>query len=96
MRKFRLFAKTITSIPTSTAVCKITACLLNQSFKKFSENVRRLVTMVEELSFYQVTNRLVRLLNQLPPEQISDPNRQRLTQVELAARLGTVREVNAY
>jgi CRP/FNR family transcriptional regulator len=57
-----------------------------------SHNLRMLVSAVEELSFYQVTNRLARLISRLPPEQLED---QRITQDQLAARLGTVREVVA-
>ncbi|MEW5867674.1 MAG: Crp/Fnr family transcriptional regulator [Chloroflexota bacterium] len=60
-----------------------------------TQNLRMLVSTVEELSFYQVTNRLARLLSQLPPEQLSGPAAGRLTQDQLAARLGTVREVVA-
>ena len=60
-----------------------------------SQNLRMMVTMIEELSFYQVTNRLARLINQLPPEQLEGPHAQRITQDQLAARLGTVREVVA-
>lgn len=58
-------------------------------------NLRMLVEKVEELSFYQVTNRLARLINQLPREQLSGQASQRITQDQLAARLGTVREVVA-
>jgi CRP/FNR family transcriptional regulator len=58
-----------------------------------TQNLRMLVDMVEELSFYQVINRLARLITHLPPEQLSGPRAQRLTQDQLAARLGTVREV---
>jgi CRP/FNR family transcriptional regulator len=57
-----------------------------------AHNLRMLVGVVEELSFYQVTNRLARLLSRLPSEQLED---QRLTQDQLAAQLGTVREVVA-
>jgi CRP/FNR family transcriptional regulator len=57
-----------------------------------SHNLRVLVGAVEELSFYQVTNRLARLISRLPAEQLED---QRITQDQLAARLGTVREVVA-
>jgi CRP/FNR family transcriptional regulator len=57
-----------------------------------TRNLRMLVGAVEELSFYQVTNRLARLLCRLPPEQIED---QHITQDQMAARLGTVREVVA-
>jgi CRP/FNR family transcriptional regulator len=60
-----------------------------------SQNLRMMVTMIEELSFYQVTNRLARLINQLPSEQLEGSPAQRITQDQLAARLGTVREVVA-
>jgi CRP/FNR family transcriptional regulator, cyclic AMP receptor protein len=60
-----------------------------------TKNLRMLVGMLEELSFYQVTNRLARLISQLPPEQLSGSSSQRITQDQLAARLGTVREVVA-
>ncbi len=60
-----------------------------------SENLRMLVGLVEELSFYQVTNRLARLISQMPDDQLMGKNAQRLTQDEMAARLGTVREVVA-
>ena len=58
-------------------------------------NLRMLLGMVEELSFYQVTNRLARLINKLPAEQLQGSKEERLTQDDLAARLGTVREVVA-
>jgi CRP/FNR family transcriptional regulator len=60
--------------------------------RNLSANLRMLVGVVEELSFYQVTNRLARLINNFPPEQLEE---QRITQDQLAARLGTVREVVA-
>jgi CRP/FNR family cyclic AMP-dependent transcriptional regulator len=60
-----------------------------------TKNLRMLVGMLEELSFYQVTNRLARLISQLPQEQLSGSSSQRITQDQLAARLGTVREVVA-
>ena len=53
----------------------------------------QLVNTVEELSFCQVTNRLARLLARLPDEQLMGQTDIRLTRDELAARLGTVREV---
>lgn len=62
---------------------------------KLSQNLRMLVNLVEELSFHQVTNRLARLIIQLPPEQLQGKTSQRITQDQLAARLGTVREVVA-
>lgn len=60
-----------------------------------SKNLRMLVNKVEELSFYQVTNRLARLISQLSEEQLSGERSYRITQDQLAARLGTVREVVA-
>jgi CRP/FNR family transcriptional regulator len=57
-----------------------------------TNNLRTLVGIVEELSFFQVTSRLARLIGRLPPEQLHG---QRLTQDQLAAHLGTVREVVA-
>jgi CRP-like cAMP-binding protein len=60
--------------------------------QNLSANLRMLVNVVEELSFYQVTNRLARLIGSLHPEQLQD---QSITQDQLAARLGTVREVVA-
>lgn len=58
-------------------------------------NLRMLLGTVEELSFYQVTNRLARLITKLPEEQLQGKKEERLTQDDLAARLGTVREVVA-
>jgi CRP/FNR family transcriptional regulator len=58
-------------------------------------NLRVLLGTVEELTFYQVTTRLARLIEQLPPEQLKGSREARLTQDVLAARLGTVREVVA-
>jgi len=54
-----------------------------------------LLGTVEELSFYQVTNRLARLISQLPGTQLQGDRGQRLTQDALVARLGTVRDVVA-
>jgi CRP/FNR family transcriptional regulator len=58
----------------------------------FGKNLRGLVRMVSEMAFYQVTNRLARLISELPPDEESRPP---LTQEQLAAQLGTVREVVA-
>jgi CRP/FNR family transcriptional regulator len=60
-----------------------------------TQNLRMLVRKVEELSFYQVTSRLARLITQLQPEQLSGDSPVRLTQDQMAAQLGTVREVVA-
>lgn len=60
-----------------------------------SQNLRMLVGKVAELSFYTVTARLALLLRDLPESQLSGSGRDRLTQDDLAARVGTVREVVA-
>lgn len=57
----------------------------------FGQNLRKLVRMVSELAFYQVTHRLARLLDEMPVEGSEIPPH--WTQEQLAARLGTVREV---
>jgi len=57
----------------------------------FGKNLRGMVRMVSEMAFYQVTNRLARLISELPTEE----PRLHLTQEQLAAQLGTVREVVA-
>ncbi|HUF00029.1 MAG TPA: Crp/Fnr family transcriptional regulator [Anaerolineales bacterium] len=57
----------------------------------FGKNLRALVRMVSEMAFYQVTNRLARLISELPVDEARPP----WTQEQLAAQLGTVREVVA-
>lgn len=57
--------------------------------------MRHLANMVSEMAFYQVTNRLARLISELPADDLSGESGPRLTQDQLAARLGTVREVVA-
>jgi CRP-like cAMP-binding protein len=57
----------------------------------FGEMLRNMVRMVSEMAFYQVTHRLARLISELPPGE-PGPH---WTQEQLAARLGTVREVVA-
>jgi len=57
----------------------------------FGEMLRNMVRMVSEMAFYQVTHRLARLISELPAEE---PPRH-WTQEQLAAQLGTVREVVA-
>lgn len=69
--------------------------LAHAVIRNLCSNLRMLVGIVEELSLLQVTNRLARLLSRLPQEQLDGPAAQRLTQDQLAARLGTVREVVA-
>jgi CRP/FNR family transcriptional regulator len=56
---------------------------------KFGQNLRNLVGKVSEMAFYQVTHRLARLITEMPAEE----TRPHWTQEQLAARLGTVREV---
>lgn len=60
-----------------------------------SQNLRKLVGLAAELSFYTVTTRLARLLREIPHDQLSGSGAKRLTQDDLAARIGTVREVVA-
>lgn len=55
---------------------------------KFGQNLRNLVGKVSEMAFYQVTHRLARLIAEM--EVSPHPH---WTQEQLAARLGTVREV---
>jgi len=56
--------------------------------EKFGQNLRQMVGRVSEMAFYQVTHRLARLI-----AEIDEAPRQHWTQEQLAARLGTVREV---
>ena len=57
----------------------------------FGKMLRGMVRMVSEMAFYQVTHRLARLIAEMPQEKSMPP----WTQEQLAARLGTVREVVA-
>jgi CRP/FNR family transcriptional regulator len=59
------------------------------------QNLRMLVHAASEMAFYQVTHRLARLISQLPSDEPGGEWTSRLTQEQLAARLGTVREVVA-
>jgi CRP-like cAMP-binding protein len=61
--------------------------------RHLTQNMRMLIAKVEELSFFQVTHRLARLIEQLPPERLAGKASTRLTHDQLAAQLGTVREV---
>jgi CRP/FNR family transcriptional regulator len=54
----------------------------------FGRMLRGMVHKVSEMAFYQVTHRLARLIEEMPREKPC-------TQEQLAARLGTVREVVA-
>jgi CRP/FNR family transcriptional regulator len=59
------------------------------------QNLRMLVRAASEMAFYQVTHRLARLISTLPADEVGPEGTSRLTQEQLAARLGTVREVVA-
>ena len=63
--------------------------------KNFGQMLRGMVRMVSEMAFYQVTNRLARLITELPKEDERGRPAPPWTQEQLAARLGTVREVVA-
>lgn len=67
--------------------------MLQAVVNNLCSNLRNLVKMVEELSFCQVTQRLARLIDELPADKLDGEPAQRLTQDQMAARLGTVREV---
>jgi CRP-like cAMP-binding protein len=59
--------------------------------ENFGEMLRNMVRMVSEMAFYQVTHRLARLISERHAEE-QPPH---FTQEQLAAQLGTVREVVA-
>jgi CRP/FNR family transcriptional regulator len=63
--------------------------------RTFALRIRQLVGLVEELSFKSVTGRVARiLLDQLPdPTGEGGQSPRRLTQREIAAMVGTAREV---
>lgn len=61
--------------------------------ENFGRMLRGMIRQVSEMAFYQVTHRLARLINELDTEEA--PSASPLTQEQMAARLGTVREVVA-
>jgi CRP-like cAMP-binding protein len=63
--------------------------------ENLTKMMRHLVHLVSEMAFYQVTHRLARLISELPDNELSGGANVRVTQDQLAARLGTVREVVA-
>jgi len=68
---------------------------MQKTVENLSKMMRHLVKMVSEMAFYQVTNRLARLISELPATELSGESGARWTQDQMAARLGTVREVVA-
>ncbi|PWH11767.1 MAG: hypothetical protein DDG60_16455 [Anaerolineae bacterium] len=68
---------------------------MQKTIHNLSRMLRHLVNMVSEMAFYQVTHRLARLIGEIPQEELSGEGPTRWTQDQLAARLGTVREVVA-
>jgi CRP/FNR family transcriptional regulator len=69
--------------------------LMKHVIGQLSQHIRMMVKRVEELSFYAVTNRLARLIDRASPQELRGSSGIRMTQDEMAARLGTVREVVA-
>jgi CRP/FNR family transcriptional regulator len=61
----------------------------------FGQMLRGMVHKVSEMAFYQVTHRLARLISELPQNDLHGRPTPPWTQEQLAARLGTVREVVA-
>ena len=59
----------------------------------FGTMLRGMVRQVSEMAFYQVTHRLARLISELHPDEMGTASL--MTQEQMAARLGTVREVVA-
>lgn len=62
-----------------------------KALANFGKMLRGMVRMASEMAFYQVTHRLARLIAELP----QDKSAPLWTQEQLAAKLGTVREVVA-
>ncbi|MEI7845600.1 MAG: Crp/Fnr family transcriptional regulator [Chloroflexota bacterium] len=68
---------------------------MRRTFQNLAHMMRQLVKMVSEMAFLQITNRLARLIGEIPVHELSGESGPRWTQDQLAARLGTVREVVA-
>jgi CRP/FNR family transcriptional regulator len=68
---------------------------MQKTIQNLARMMRHLVKMASEMAFYQVTNRLARLIGEIPEPELNGTGGQRWTQDQLAARLGTVREVVA-
>jgi CRP/FNR family transcriptional regulator len=63
--------------------------------QNLAANLRMLVDIAAELTFYQITTRLARLVLSLSEAELAGDSSERLTRDDLAARLGSVREVVA-
>ena len=68
---------------------------MHKTVQNLARMLRHLVKMASDMAFYQITNRLARLIGEIPPHELSGESGPRWTQDQLAARLGTVREVVA-
>jgi CRP/FNR family transcriptional regulator len=68
---------------------------MHKTVQNLARMMRHLVQMVSDMAFFQVTNRLARLIGEIPPDELDGSTAVRWTQDQLAARLGTVREVVA-
>lgn len=68
---------------------------MQRVIQSLGKMLRHLVQMTSEMAFLQVTHRLARLLNETPAHELSGEGGARWTQEQMAARLGTVREVVA-
>jgi CRP-like cAMP-binding protein len=68
---------------------------MHKTVQNLAKMMRHLVKLVSEMAFFQVTHRLARLISELSPEELSGESGARWTQDQIAARLGTVREVVA-
>ncbi|MDX9990493.1 MAG: Crp/Fnr family transcriptional regulator [Anaerolineales bacterium] len=63
--------------------------------RSLGKMLRHLVQMTSEMAFLQIPHRLARLINEMPAHELSGEGGIRWTQEQMAARLGTVREVVA-
>lgn len=68
---------------------------MQKTVQNLARMMRHLVRAVSEMAFFQVTHRLARLIGEIPGEELRGETGARWTQDQLAARLGTVREVVA-
>lgn len=68
---------------------------MQKTVQNLARMMRHLVKNVSELAFFQIPHRLARLISEIPAEELRGETNARWTQDQLAARLGTVREVVA-